>query len=286
MFTFSYSDFESEKEMNSGILQNDHLNDGGDKTDADKPEVDDGCLNGKFDLNCVAPTVPDSSSEERHVVHDLNAEHSGEDEVKSRMDDQKDKILTTPSKADDDRVVASDIVINSSQVRTLHPDLNLIAENESLSDEITRVRPGGSEAISSDEVAKSTSSSSGLTNVKGCCVVESDSDQNGDSTTVKSSEERKRNPDLNLEGNVAESNDSLPSNSNIIFTAISTVPLSGLRGQEQLTVRHKEIRIYSKRLKRKNALTRRRLKLTDWSPITDHFLLKLNCRPNLSLSHW
>ncbi|XP_057519575.1 uncharacterized protein LOC130800195 [Amaranthus tricolor] len=214
----------TEKEMNSGISQNDHLNDGGDKTDADKPEVDDGCLNGKFDLNCVAPTVPDSSSEERHVVHDFNAESLGEDEVKSGTDDQKDKSF--PSRNN------SDIVINSSQVRTLHPDLNLIAENESLSDEITRVHPGGSEAINSDEVAKSTSSSSGLTNVKGCCVVESDSDQNGDSTTVKSSEERKRNPDLNLEGNVAESNNSLLSNSNIVFTAMSTVPLSGLRGQE------------------------------------------------------
>lgn len=167
-------------------------------------------MNGKFDLNCVAPNNPDSSSDERRLVHPDSDADNREDEVKSRMNfgdlnDAKD---------------GKGPCMNSSEVRTLHPDLNLMAENESLSDEKSHGHLG-SDTMNDDEVAKSTSNSSGLTNVKGCCVVESDNDQNGDSIAVRSCEERKLNPDLTLEGNVLENNGSLPSNSASVFVTTS-----------------------------------------------------------------
>ncbi|KAL2935883.1 Increased DNA methylation 1 [Bienertia sinuspersici] len=170
----------AEKDSNSGVSENDNTDGGTEKTNADKLEIDNSNLNGKFDLNCVAPTVPDSS-EERHLVHPDSDAENCEDEVKSRMNsgDLNDAKNEGPC-------------TNSSEVRTLHPDLNLMAENDSLSDE--KSHGHHSDTMKSDDVAKSTSNSSGLTNVKGCCVVESDNDQNGDSTAVTSSEERRPNP--------------------------------------------------------------------------------------------
>ncbi|XP_021843068.2 uncharacterized protein [Spinacia oleracea] len=196
--------------VDSGVSQNDHLDCGADKTDADKPEVHDFRSNRKFDLNCAAPNVPDSSSDEKHLVNPDSDTENCENEVKSKMK------------------LSDEIVLNSSEVRTLHPDLNLTAENESLFDE-------KNPTMNSDEVAaKSNSDSSGLTNVKGCCIVESDGDQNGDSTAIRTSEEKTLNPELNLVGNVLEKNDSLPSDSVNVLAASASVgdPVSRLDVQK------------------------------------------------------
>lgn len=226
-----------EKDANSGVSQSDHLDCGADKTDAGNPEIDDGSLNGKFDLNCVAPNNPDSLSDERRLVHPDSDAENCEDEVKSRMnfgclnDVKNGKSRLIPSGNDDGLAGASDSVLKSSEIRALHPDLNLMAENESLFDE--RSRHHGSDTMNSDEVAKSTSNSSGLTNVKEGCFVESDGEQNGDSNAVRSYEERTLNPDLNLDVKVLENNDSLPSNSISVLAATSFEdPLSRLDGRK------------------------------------------------------
>ncbi|XP_010679053.2 uncharacterized protein LOC104894503 isoform X1 [Beta vulgaris subsp. vulgaris] len=202
-----------EKDADSGVSQNDCLDGGADRTVADKPEVDDTSLNGKFDLNCIAPNIPDSSSDERRPAHLESDAENCEDEAKSKMSNGP-----TSSGNDNVRDEASNLVMHFSEVKTLHPDLNMVAENESLSDEKICAHPG-SDTFHSDEVAKSTSNSSGLTNVKGLCTVENDGDQNGDSTAVRNSEERTQNPDLNLE--VLEKNNSLPSNSESVVAATS-----------------------------------------------------------------
>ncbi|XP_021729557.1 increased DNA methylation 1-like isoform X1 [Chenopodium quinoa] len=210
-----------EKDADSGVSQNYQIDCPAVKTDADKPEIDDGCLNGKFDLNCVAPNAPDSSSDEKCLVHPDSDAENCEDNVKRRMNYGDDK-------NDDGRTGASDIVMNSSELRTLHPDLNLMAENESFSDEKSH-GCHGPDTMNFDEVAKSTSNSSGLTNVKECCTVESDDDQNGDSTSVRSSEEKALKYDLNLEGKFLEDDDSLPSNSRSVGA-----PISRLDGQKPI----------------------------------------------------
>ncbi|XP_021714762.1 uncharacterized protein LOC110682747 [Chenopodium quinoa] len=210
-----------EKDADSGVSQNDQIDCPAVKTDADKPEIDDGCLNGKFDLNCVAPNAPDSSSDEKCLVHPDSDAENCEDDVKRRMNYGDDK-------NDDGRTGVSDIVMNSSELRTLHPDLNLMAETDSFSDEKSH-GCHGPDTMNFDEVAKSTSNSSGLTNVKECCTVESDDDQNGDSTSVRSSEEKVLKYDLNLEGKVLEDDDSLRSNS----TSVGA-PFSRLDGQESI----------------------------------------------------
>lgn len=155
---------------------------------ADKSEVDDGCLNGTFDLNSAASTFPESSPDKDDIVHPEN------------------KVEVQPEEAP---------LMDPTEARAPKPDLNLMVESldedganpnslKSSSDE--KGLPHLVFATSnSDQVPKSTTDSLSLTHANMQSILENGHQDTGSPPIKSSREERTHDFDLNLmEENIPE----------------------------------------------------------------------------------
>jgi len=158
---------------------------------ADKSEVDDGCLNGTFDLNSASPILPESSPDKDDVVLPEN---------KLEVQSEEASLLVSPEGS------------------ALKPDLNLMVEIVYEDDVDPNSLKSSSEekgiidlVSATDQVAKSPTDSPSLTDVDVQSTLGNGHRDTGSPPIKSSREERTHNFDLNLmEENIPEFN-KLPS---------------------------------------------------------------------------